>query len=256
MSQLVAILPDQQIPHQDRALHKLVLEWLAYNQPEKIVLSGDLLDNRALTRHGWNPKTDPNPLSSLQSDLSETGEYLDSIMDAARPDECWLIEGNHEQHLQRYVLRNAQHLACLEDLQLTRLLRLEDRGIRYVGDWPAGKLWLTPKLAVIHGRYARKYSGQTALVTLQALGHSVIMGHTHRMGMVFRTTHSYYGPDTHVAVEAGTLARLEGGLGYAPDPDWQNGFVVVRLNEDGGFHCSPATYVKGRLRWEDQEYGD
>ncbi len=106
-----------------------------------------------------------------------------------------------------------------------------------------------------HGWLARKGSGATALATLTYLGHSVIVGHTHRQALVYHTQHKIDGRvRIHCGIEAGTLAQVSGGLGYAVAPDWQPGFCTVYLNPDGTFSPSLATYVSGRLLWQGQAY--
>jgi hypothetical protein len=45
------------------------------------------------------------------------------------------------------------------------------------------------------------------------------------------------------------------GLGYAPRPNWQNGFMTVTTRADGTFNVERAVYVNKRLYWRDQVYG-
>jgi hypothetical protein len=260
---LYVILPDQQIPHHDPHLNELVLRFLDTNKARITgkIYSGDLIDLPGCSRHPWDPNMDPDPLRSTRDAIKATNVYLDDCEQACpSKGEDALIEGNHELRLRAFVLRQAPQLHFLEEedgestLDIYRLLRLKKRRIRVPERvYPQDKHWLSDRIAVIHGRLARAGSGVTALATLRKLGHSVIMGHTHRQSMVFETQHPRKGAETRVAVEAGTLARIEDGLGYCADPDWQQGLVVVRLYPDGGFHTSLGTYVRGVFRWEDQE---
>jgi hypothetical protein len=260
---LYVILPDQQIPHHDPHLNELVLRFLDTNKARITgkIYSGDLIDLPGCSRHPWDPNMDPDPLRSTRDAIKATNVYLDDCEQACpSKGEDALIEGNHELRLRAFVLRQAPQLHFLEEedgestLDIYRLLRLKKRGIRVPERvYPQDKHWLSDRIAVIHGRLARAGSGVTALATLRKLGHSVIMGHTHRQSQVFETQHPRKGAETRVAVEAGTLARIEDGLGYCADPDWQQGICVVRLYPDGGFHTSLGTYVRGVFRWEDQE---
>lgn len=258
---LYVILPDQQVPYHDKFLHELVLRWLETNQPHGKIYSGDLVDLPGVSRYDWNPEMDPDPIRSTSRAVTETIKVLQEYSQAGGVGDDWLIEGNHELRLFKYLVSRAPELFYLQEengeqtLDLYRLLGLQKLGINLVpGRWPQGKHWISPKLAVIHGRYARQGSGVTARATLKALGHSVIMGHSHRQSMIYETQHPYGGPETRVAVEAGTLAMLEGGLGYSPEPDWQQGFCTARIFGDGTFHISLATYTKGALFWEGQVY--
>jgi hypothetical protein len=58
------------------------------------------------------------------------------------------------------------------------------------------------------------------------------------------------------AVEAGCMCRIDGGLGYAVNPSWQNGFSTAVVWPDGSHVIELATFVDGALRWRDQRYSD
>src|SRR5208283_445858 len=121
------------------------------------------------------------------------------------------------------------------------LLRLDELKIEYVdpeGPYALAQINLSPKLAVRHGWIARKGSGASALDTLEHLGYSVIVGHTHRQSLVYKTTHDIDGaPATLTAAEAGCMCRvnqtpIDGRRwpNYSPVPDWQQGFSTVTVH--------------------------
>jgi hypothetical protein len=56
------------------------------------------------------------------------------------------------------------------------------------------------------------------------------------------------------AVEAGCMCRIDGGLGYTVNPDWQAGFATAVVWPDGTHQIELATFVDGALRWRDQRY--
>lgn len=43
------------------------------------------------------------------------------------------------------------------------------------------------------------------------------------------------------------MARIEGGLGYAVSPDWQQGFLDLTVWPDGTHTARPVPFVGGRL---------
>ena len=43
------------------------------------------------------------------------------------------------------------------------------------------------------------------------------------------------------------MCQIHQGLGYADSPDWNQGFIVAHVWDDGDFVTSPAPYVPGRL---------
>ena len=172
-------------------------------------------------------------------------DYLASLPAGAQ---FLYLDGNHEQRFPNYILKNAPEL--YGSLSLPDLLHLPNYGIQWVlGGWPQSQLQLTHKLTATHGWIVRKSSGASALATLEHLSRSVIVGHTHRMGMVFRTQH---GPrnkvSIHTGVEIGTMCTISGGLGYAVEPNWQNGFCTLTIYRDGTFSTPRLiSYSNGRL---------
>lgn len=258
---LYVILPDQQIPYHDRQLHECVLRWLETNKAQITgkIYTGDLIDQPGISRHEWNPDMDPDPLRSTNRGVRETRKYLDECNEATGgPGDDWLTPGNHEARLEAYVIKHADKLWFLEEedgdqtLNLERLLGLKRRGVKLAsGGYPAAKVWLSDKIAAMHGWYTGSFAGAAARKTLDKLGHSVLVGHTHKKAYVYKTRYPRKGPETIVGVECGTLAQLN--LGYDPHMDAQQGFEVVRVFPDGTFAISPATYVRGVLRWESQE---
>jgi hypothetical protein len=264
-SLLVAIFPDQQIPYHDRGLHDSALGWLEQNKPDRVVLSGDAADLPTVSTH---PVKAHELNTSLKKGIHTTyGVFRDYRM--AVPDaEMDLVPGNHEMRLQNSILRFFPQLYGLtrpgDDLailSLPYLLRLDELGIKwatdpvYKQDYPYGHVVLNKNLAVYHGWLAKEGAGTTALATLRHLGHSVIVGHTHRQAYTPHTYHEISGKQRVLGGwEAGTMAMSRGGLGYSVAPNWQQGFMTVRLYPDGLFKAEHATYVNNVLLWGEQRF--
>lgn len=256
---LYVVLPDQQIPYHEKPLHECVLRWLELNKSRITgkVYSGDLIDLPGISRHEWDPSMDRDPFRSTNDALRATRKYLDECNQATGgPGDDWLTPGNHEKRMESYLIKNADRLYYVTEedgeqtVSLERILGLKKRGVQVApGGWPAAKVWLSPKVAIMHGWFTGKY-GAAAKKTIEKLGHSVLIGHTHGKAVVYATRYPHSGPETIVGVECGTLAQLN--LGYDPHMDAQQGFEIIRVFEDGTFAISPATYIKGVLRCEDQ----
>ena len=178
-----------------------------------------------------------------------------------------MIDGNHEDRLRNSVL---DHLSAVfgvrraaesdQDeqpvLSTPFLLRLDELGVEWEqpeGGYENAQIRVTSELAARHGWVVKKGSGASALTSIDRLRYSVIIGHTHRQAIVHHTAHSIDGkPKTLLGCEAGTLASIEGGLGYATSPDWQRGFATADIYGDTGlFKVDLATYVDGVLLWRD-----
>jgi hypothetical protein len=52
------------------------------------------------------------------------------------------------------------------------------------------------------------------------------------------------------------MCKIEGGLGYTVNPDWQGGWATAVVWPDGSHQIEHATYVDGVVRWRDQRYSD
>jgi hypothetical protein len=263
---LAVVVSDHHAPRHDKNLHKLFLEWLMENQPEKGVILGDLIDLSEISRH---PR-DPEWATETQKCVDAAGQIILDYRTAS-PSTVWeYLDGNHEERLRRaiidrigdfYGLRPAQ-VEELPDLppihSPLHLLRLDELGVNYTpanGSYDHHYTKLSPYLTARHGWNARKGSGASAHATLDHLGHSVFIGHTHRQGMVEQTKHGVNGDlATIMAAEIGCMCLIPGGLGYAVAPDWQNGFATATIWPDGKFNPELAKYVDGNLLYADQRY--
>jgi len=262
--ELVVFLGDHHAPHHDRKLHVAVCEWLREFQPDRGIILGDLLDLDAVSRHRRTPEWTATVQATLDAGYSILRSYID-----ASPNTRWqMLDGNHEDRLRNSILDqlSAVHgvTRASEDdedlrpvLSTPFLLRLDELGIEWErpdGGYEHAQIKVTSELAARHGWVVKKGSGASALTSIDRLRYSVVIGHTHRQAIVHHTAHSIDGkPKTLLGCEAGTLASIEGGLGYATSPDWQRGFAVADIyaGTPGLFKMDLATYVDGALLWRD-----
>jgi hypothetical protein len=272
---LVVVVGDQQAPYQDPNLHRLFLQWLRENRPDQGISLGDSVDFPDISRHQLDPENTAVVNECLQAGYDLFRGYVD-----ASPTTPWTkLIGNHDERI-RNILLDKPSLRPLygvkrpdtpdaegeELLNLRHAMRLDELGIDVIdphGKYDLAQVVLTPKLAVRHGWLARKGSGASALASLDHLGHSVIVGHTHRQSVVHHTKHEIDGKlRTLTGVEAGCMCRVEQTIGedgriwpnYTPNPDWQQGFCTVEVWPDGFFNIDTAKYVNGTLMWRDRRY--
>ncbi len=273
-SRLIVVTGDDQCPFHDENLHYLFLGWLEENCPEEGVALGDKVDFPDISRHRLDPEN-----------TAKVNECIQSAYDVwrarrvASPDTRWqFMPGNHDERIRNILLDkpSVQPLYGVKRadtpeeegppvLTLPHLLRLDELNIEYVdpqGPYDLAQINLSDKLAVRHGWIARQGSGATALATLEHLGYSVIVGHTHRQSLIYKTTHDIGGEiKTLTAAEAGCMCRVDqqprGGRkwpNFTPLPDWQQGFSTVQMFNDGQFRIDHATYVNKTLLWRDQQF--
>lgn len=262
----VVCVGDHQAPYHDKKLHELFLQWLDVNRPDEGILIGDTIDLPKISRH----PDDPEWAATTQECINAAAQILYEYR-AAAPETQWKkLAGNHDERLRRAVINNLADFYGLKPAEVEELpdippihsprllLRLDELDVEFIephGSYDHAQIRISDFLAARHGWIARKNSGASAHATLDHLGHSIIVGHTHRQSRVHQTKFTIDGqPKVNTAVETGCMCRIEEGLGYAVAPDWQNGFAVVEVWPDGTFAIDLATYVDGVLLYRDQRY--
>lgn len=265
-ARLVAVMGDQQCPHLDPYLHEKACQFIESNQVDELVLTGDGLDFGDISRHSDNPEWDAVAQASINSCYATYRDYR-------RANEQMPIVkllGNHDERIRARLLQFFTRLYDLRPAWLEgedeprrvwdvhNLLRLDDLNIDLVdpqGGYAHAQYELSHELAVRHGWIARKGAGASALATLNALGYSIFVGHTHRQALVHKTMHRINGyTATLVAVETGCMCQIKDGLGYTVAPDWQQGFATAIVWPDGTFKPELATYLDNTLMWRDQRF--
>ena len=247
----VVVVSDHHCPFEDRTLHGLFCQWLTDEQPDEGIINGDLLDFHTVSRHRNRDGFAAPVNECLQAAFNVLCDYR-----TASPDTRWTLKkGNHCQRIEDQVIDNIRGLhkiAVAGDdvpaLSLRRLLRLDELHIEFIPeDWDMAKIRLSKKLSVRHGPSTGKAATQRLLDKFSV---SVIQGHTHRLSTTYRTEHSDDDDEpttTRMAAEGGCMCQIHQGLGYADSPDWNQGFIVAHVWDDGDFVTSPVPYVPGRL---------
>lgn len=274
LDQLIVVVGDQQAPFHDKHLHRLFCQWLEVNCPDQGVSLGDSVDFPNPSRHPDDPDNTASPNECLQSGYDIYADYrIASLSTRWRK-----LIGNHDERLRIAILKDIKALHGLkrpdtvdsigeEVLSLSHLMRLDELGIEVInphGKYDLGQIQISDKLAIRHGWLAKKGSGSSALASLEQLGYSVIVGHTHRQSIVHQTKHEIDGKiRTVTGVEAGCMCRVDqtpdpedGRIwpNYTTAPDWNQGFCTVTVHNNGFFRVDLATYVNKTLLWRDQIY--
>lgn len=260
------VLTDPHCPYEDPALDRCVESFLADHEPDFGVLGGDVLDLPTISRHRKNPAYDASPQECVQSGY----EWLRRKVEAS-PDTRWtLLLGNHDIRLRDYHLDQAERTYGLAPASvdgtepepesaadfIRRVLHLDALGIDVEapaadGAYTKAQANVTRTLGVIHGDTTGQNPGRRIMAKR---GHSVIFGHDHSKSTSYLTRYDMDGHKQLVAVGAGTLARIEDGLGYCEHPDWQQGFATVTTWPDGTFNAEHAVYTAGALYWRDRRW--
>jgi hypothetical protein len=257
----VVLTGDQQAPFQDENLHELFCQWLRLNKPNEGVLLGDTMDFPEISRHRHKPEFAAATQECIDSGYQILRDYV-----ASSEDTQWTkLPGNHDERIRNTFIDYMLDLHNLRQagddqplMSIPNLLRLDELGIDYIephGPYQFAQHNLSNKLSARHGWLVTKGAGASAHKTLEHLGYSVVVGHTHRQGHVHQTKFDIHGkPETLAGVESGCMCDISKGLGYAPNPDWQNGFATAIVYPDGTFKLDLAIYTNENLYYRDQRF--
>jgi hypothetical protein len=230
------VLNDLQLPFEDKdVLWGLVVPFIRELKPHGVVLNGDVLDHYEISDYSKDP-------ALRGTDLKQERQSLDRLLNAVTPvtKERWFIEGNHEDRYRRYIWSRVPELAAAGSMpSFAEAFRLADYGFKHR---PYGGHVMLGKLMVTHGFLVAQHSAMSAKRHFERLGTSVLIGHTHRLGIY----HVRNQAGDHAAYENGCLCRLD-GLGYAQFPQWQQGFSVVDILPGGTFNVQQIPILARRM---------
>lgn len=265
---LKVITGDAQVPHHDKGMEDCLLQFIAEMQPHSLVDVGDQGDNPSVSTHPKNEKWHV-PLNDC---IQATVELNYHRRRACEEMEMVVLIGNHDERVQRYTQARAEALYGIKQgdipgdpvtgasvLEWGYLTRADDLGVTVIAT--GGDSYMHQSFTLVdheHGALAEhgdKVGKQAAQNTINRRTYSVFYGHTHDQNIQTRTLYDIYGNHrTLYIVNIGTGTKIAGGLGYAKNPDWVNGFATLSDWGDGRFHVDLAKYEDGVLYWRDKRW--
>lgn len=271
--ELVVTAGDFQFPFEDGDVFAAFLTFLATERPERIVLTGDILDLTSVSSYDKDPRLG----LPVQQELARAHLRLAEIRAAAGKDaSIFFVYGNHEARFSKWMAKKAPELVGLMDangvemLSLANLLRFDTLGIQSCLDEQAAYngpehlrsyYKITEDLIATHGTYSRNSGGAASILPIaEAAGVSVVGGHDHSQGMAFKTIGGFADlPEKKiVAISTGMMCqRTE--LGYLAQHQvsrWSAGFAVIELwgNDAGQWQADFASWTGEELAWRGRRY--
>lgn len=230
MSKRIVVIPDTQIPYDDRKALKALIRFIGDYQPDEVIHIGDLMDFPQPSR--WNKGTAGEFEGSVFADCEQAKRRFLEPLRNVYSGPVGVHEGNHDERARTYLAKYAPALAESGAFNIETLLDFNSFGIELLPEFNK----IAPGWITTHGHRGQislsRNAGSTALNAAKKFSTSVIMGHTHRMGIGSYTTG--YGGDVKsqlTGVEVGHLMNmklatyLKGGTG-----NWQQGFAVVTID--------------------------
>ncbi len=228
------VIPDTQIPYHNPRQAAALLRFIGDYQPDEVIHIGDLMDYPQPAR--WSKDSRAEFEGSVRWDSDQGRRFLGQLREVyAGP--VGVHIGNHDSRPAEYFRKYCPALDSYNPFDLDQLLDFGGHGVRLL---PAHYAF-APGWVSTHGHLGYSLSrtaGSTALNAAKRIGKSVVMGHTHRAGIVSEAT-GYEGKlTTLTGVEAGHLMDVKQAdylkNGYA---NWQAGFAVVEV---AGRHVTPS----------------
>lgn len=246
MSKRIVVIPDTQIPYHDRKALKAVLTFIKEYQPDEVIHIGDVMDFPQPSR--WNKGTAGEFEGNVLEDCEYAKRYFFEPLRKVFNGPIGVHEGNHDERPRTYLSKYAPALAATKAFDIETLLDFDGFGVTLLPEFNK----IAPGWLTTHGHRGgislSRNSGYTALNAAIKFDSSVVMGHTHRLGLVYRSRG--YGGEVKKQLggfEVGHLmnqklaAYLKGGTG-----DWQQGFGLLTVD---GSHVKPEVVpiVKGKF---------
>lgn len=229
------VLNDIHVPWHDRETIELAVTEAKRRNVVGVILNGDILDSHEISAHDKDPRA-PRYVEEV-----ETGKALLKWLRKQLPHaELVYKEGNHEERLSRYVMRQAPALFGLEGTDLPALLHLKDIGCEWVGDKRVIELG---KLCVLHGHEYQGAGGVNPARWLFMRARYVsLCGHFHR-------TSEHRDRNVRMRYEAAWSVGCACWLApkYRPLNSWNNGCAFVEIANDGEFNVDNRAVFRGKL---------
>lgn len=233
------IIPDLHGSAMDRPAVEAALREVKRIDPDEVVLMGDILEcDGFLAGHlvmGYVAQT----TYSFQDDVAAANWFLDELAKAAPKARIRLIEGNHDDRIEKWIVnqvqkhtRDAQFLYDL--LGPAAVLRLEERGIEFHRRMDSGNTGIPGviKLGKIFFTHELGTSKNAASQALGQMGGNLNFAHTHR-----EDTSSLVLPGVGLikAWNAGCLCKRQRMWNHSRPDNWSHGIGVEYVNKKEEF---------------------
>jgi predicted phosphodiesterase len=246
MIKRIAVVSDVQYPFHARKAVKAVIKFIGDWRPDEVVLIGDCLDFPSPSR--WNKDTRGEFEGSIYDDCEGFKKNFLEPLRAVYDGPVGMHEGNHDLRPRQYLDKYAPALTGTHAFDIESLLDFDDFEVSLLpAFYEIAPGWLST-----HGHLGKislsRIPGNTALGAAKKFGKSVVMGHTHRMGIGAHTT-GYGGnvSQTLWGMEVGNLMDMKlASYLQLSTANWQTGFGILTVD---GASVKPETVpiVKGRF---------
>ena len=221
---------DLHISYEDPDAVRAFITYARDNQPDKIILNGDVMDLGEISKFDAIPDEE----HSLKEEIRRTRLFFETLRKHAPNARIIYQLANHENRFRQDLIMNSiKYYELMQDegFNLEGILRLDKLGIECITQTQKSASWIGSYVmdqgfAIGHFKKVAKNSGYTVTNLMNDFWCSVMQGHVHRMGMITKTPLDgkvYYG------IESGCLCKLNPD--YMLHANWQLGFVTIKDGE-------------------------
>lgn len=246
------LLSDCQYPYHDKRAVDAVIRFVKDFRPDEINCVGDELDSPQPSR--WTKGMAGEYAGTFHRDRLGCHQMMKRFREALGPNKPFRVSrSNHGDRVELYVQRYAPALGDLPELKIDKLLGYDQLDIEYMRQ----PFTIAPGWVMAHGDESglSQIAGTTGLRLARKMGHSVAIGHTHRMCVMPESFGVNGKVSTLTGFEVGHLmdVRQAGYLGFGA-ANWQKGFgllyvdgknvtpVAVPIHNDGSFTVEGKVY--------------
>lgn len=236
------VIPDMQVPYQDNESLAAVEKYMKSQKFDYYINLGDFLDLDCISSHNKNNLRQVEGKRILK-DYEEANKILDRHQKIVRKNnpkaKFYLLEGNHEYRIERYIDANPQLEGMVE---VEKGLRLDERGFEYIRCCKTGEHLSIGEANFHHGIYTTKYHTNKMV---ENFGSNIFYGHTHDIMSFSKVLR---GKDqTIVGQSLGCLCQYEQSYIKKNPTNWQQGFGIFYFFPNGFFTYYTPRIFNGRF---------
>lgn len=231
------ILSDFHIPFHDPKAIELAVKEGARHKLKGILLNGDVLDSHEISPFDKDPT-----LPRYREELDSAKKFFQWLRYKFPRQKIIFKYGNHEERLDKYLMRRAPALFGIDEVQLHSMLNLKKYRVEWIGDKRVIRM---NKLSVIHGH---EYQPSIQVPVNPARGlflrskGSALCGHWHQ------TSEHNESTITHKPIgcwSTGCLCDLFPA--YSPLNRWNSGFAMIYLANNGEFEVRNLRIINSKV---------
>ncbi len=233
------VLPDMQVPFHDEETLSIVEEYMKDHEWDYYINLGDFMDFDFISDYNKR-KIKLREGRRFEEDYEIGREILKRHRDIVGDDcEMYLIEGNHEDRVNRYVEQHPQFEGMVE---VPKNLHLDELGIEWMPFWSEGDILEIGNAIFIHGKYTNKYHAKKHV---NRYGKNIYYGHTHDLQVFSKVKHGH--DKTLEGHSLGCLCQYDQQYKEGEPDNWQKAFATFHFFPDDFYNRYVTRIFKQRF---------